>query len=96
MLTSAIDNDATVIRKLEAAGAVLLGKAAMIELAGGMGYRYASASATGRGQKSLEHRITGPADRRVARLPLPVPDWRRLPSARRHGAPSSALQDFPD
>src|SRR5712672_1775913 len=41
------DNDATVIKKLEAAGAVLLGKAAMIELAGGMGYRYASASATG-------------------------------------------------
>lgn len=41
------DFDATVIRKLEAAGAVLIGKAAMIELAGGMGYRYASASATG-------------------------------------------------
>jgi aspartyl-tRNA(Asn)/glutamyl-tRNA(Gln) amidotransferase subunit A len=29
------------------AGAVLIGKAAMIELAGGMGYRFASASATG-------------------------------------------------
>src|SRR5438132_406055 len=42
-----IDNDATVIKKLEAAGAVLLGKAAMIELAGGLGYRYASASAAG-------------------------------------------------
>ena len=41
------DYDAAVIRKLNAAGAVLLGKAAMIELAGGMGYRYASASATG-------------------------------------------------
>src|ERR1041385_9107953 len=41
------DYDATVIRKLEAAGAILLGKAAMIELAGGMGYRYASASASG-------------------------------------------------
>lgn len=41
------DYDATVIRKLDAAGAVLIGKAAMIELAGGMGYRYASASATG-------------------------------------------------
>src|ERR1044071_8962967 len=36
------DYDATVIKKLEAAGAVLLGKAAMIELAGGMEYRYAS------------------------------------------------------
>src|SRR5216683_4116315 len=41
------DYDATVIRKLEAAGAILLGKAAMIELAGGMGYRYATASASG-------------------------------------------------
>src|SRR5947209_771454 len=41
------DYNATVIRKLESAGAVLIGKAAMIELAGGMGYRYASASATG-------------------------------------------------
>src|SRR5579864_2165103 len=41
------DYDATVIGKLNDAGAVLLGKAAMIELAGGMGYRYASASASG-------------------------------------------------
>jgi aspartyl-tRNA(Asn)/glutamyl-tRNA(Gln) amidotransferase subunit A len=41
------DITATVIRKLEDAGAILLGKAAMIELAGGMGYRFASASATG-------------------------------------------------
>jgi aspartyl-tRNA(Asn)/glutamyl-tRNA(Gln) amidotransferase subunit A len=41
------DYNATVIRKLNAAGAILIGKAAMIELAGGMGYRYASASATG-------------------------------------------------
>jgi aspartyl-tRNA(Asn)/glutamyl-tRNA(Gln) amidotransferase subunit A len=41
------DYDATVVRRLEDAGAILLGKAAMIELAGGMGYRYASASASG-------------------------------------------------
>ncbi len=41
------DFDATVIRKLNQAGAVLIGKAAMIELAGGLGYRYASASLTG-------------------------------------------------
>src|SRR5438132_8144451 len=41
------DEDATVIKKLEQAGAVLLGKAAMIELAGGMGYRFASASISG-------------------------------------------------
>ena len=41
------DFDATVIEKLNAAGAVLIGKAAMIELAGGMGYRYGSASISG-------------------------------------------------
>jgi aspartyl-tRNA(Asn)/glutamyl-tRNA(Gln) amidotransferase subunit A len=41
------DFTAAVIQKLEDAGAVLLGKAAMIELAGGMGYRFASASASG-------------------------------------------------
>ncbi|HJZ88967.1 MAG TPA: amidase [Polyangia bacterium] len=40
-------DDATVIAKLRDAGAILLGKAAMIELAGGMGYRFASASVTG-------------------------------------------------
>ncbi|HLJ85585.1 MAG TPA: amidase [Candidatus Angelobacter sp.] len=43
----AFNYDATVIRKLEAAGAILIGKAAMIELAGGLGYRFAGASATG-------------------------------------------------
>lgn len=41
------DSDANVIRHLREAGAVLLGKAAMIELAGGMGYRYGTASLTG-------------------------------------------------
>lgn len=41
------DYNATVIEWLNRAGAVLLGKAAMIELAGGMGYRFASASLTG-------------------------------------------------
>jgi aspartyl-tRNA(Asn)/glutamyl-tRNA(Gln) amidotransferase subunit A len=39
--------DATVIKKLQTAGAILIGKAAMIELAGGMGYRFASASMSG-------------------------------------------------
>src|SRR5262245_35202745 len=41
------DFDATVIRKLEASGAVLCAKLAMIELAGGMGYRQPNASFTG-------------------------------------------------
>ena len=41
------DYDATVIEHLHRVGAVLLGKAAMIELAGGMGYRFASASLQG-------------------------------------------------
>lgn len=41
--------DATVICRLRAAGAVLIAKLAMVELAGGAGYRYASASLTGAG-----------------------------------------------
>src|SRR5579884_221653 len=43
------DDDATVIKKLEKPGAVLTSKLAMVELAGGPSYRYASASATGPG-----------------------------------------------
>lgn len=39
--------DATVVRRLGAAGAVLVAKLATIELAGGWGYRYPGASATG-------------------------------------------------
>jgi len=39
--------DATVIEHLNRVGAVMIGKAAMIELAGGMGYRFASASLQG-------------------------------------------------
>jgi len=41
------DYDATVVRRLEAAGAVLAAKLAMIELAGGMNYNTADASFTG-------------------------------------------------
>ena len=41
--------DAAVIHKLEKTGAVLIGKLAMVELAGGGGYRYPSASLTGPG-----------------------------------------------
>lgn len=43
------DYDATVITRLRAAGAVLIAKLALVELAGIGGYRYASASATGPG-----------------------------------------------
>ena len=41
------DFDANVIKRLHDAGAVLIGKAAMIELAGGMGYRFGTASISG-------------------------------------------------
>jgi aspartyl-tRNA(Asn)/glutamyl-tRNA(Gln) amidotransferase subunit A len=41
------DFNATVIERLNEAGAVLLGKAAMIELAGGLGYSSGTASLTG-------------------------------------------------
>jgi aspartyl-tRNA(Asn)/glutamyl-tRNA(Gln) amidotransferase subunit A len=49
--------DATVIQRLRAAGAVLVGKLAMVELAGGGGYEYASASLHGPGLNpwSLRH-----------------------------------------
>ncbi len=43
------DYDATVIRKLADAGAILVAKLSMVELAGGMGYRNADASFTGPG-----------------------------------------------
>jgi aspartyl-tRNA(Asn)/glutamyl-tRNA(Gln) amidotransferase subunit A len=41
------DYDATVIERLTRAGAILIGKAAMIELAGGLGYEGPNASLTG-------------------------------------------------
>ncbi len=45
-----IDRDATVIQKLRAAGAVLVAKLSMVELAGGMGYHQANASLNGPGR----------------------------------------------
>jgi len=44
------DKDATVVRKLREAGAVLLGKLAMVEFAGCLGYRFADASLAGPGR----------------------------------------------
>lgn len=42
--------DATAVARLERAGAILLGKAAMVEFAGCLGYRFANASASGPGR----------------------------------------------
>jgi aspartyl-tRNA(Asn)/glutamyl-tRNA(Gln) amidotransferase subunit A len=52
-----LDFDAAVVESLRAAGAVLVAKLAMIELAGGGGYRYPSASLQGpcRNPWNLEH-----------------------------------------
>ncbi len=44
------DADATVVRRLREAGAILLGKLAMVEFAGGLGYRFANASISGPGR----------------------------------------------
>lgn len=44
------DHDATIITKLRQAGAVLVAKLAMVELAGGFGYNQADASFTGPGR----------------------------------------------
>ena len=44
------DRDATVVRKLREAGAILLGKCAMVEFAGCLGYRAADASISGPGR----------------------------------------------
>jgi aspartyl-tRNA(Asn)/glutamyl-tRNA(Gln) amidotransferase subunit A len=44
-----IDEDAAVVRRLRDAGAVLVAKLSMVELAGGMGYDQADASLTGPG-----------------------------------------------
>jgi aspartyl-tRNA(Asn)/glutamyl-tRNA(Gln) amidotransferase subunit A len=54
------DRDATVIRKLREAGAILLGKLAMVEFAGCLGYRYADASLQGPGRNPWDpERWTG-------------------------------------
>jgi aspartyl-tRNA(Asn)/glutamyl-tRNA(Gln) amidotransferase subunit A len=54
------DRDATVILKLREAGAILLGKLAMVEFAGCLGYRYADASLQGPGRNPWDpERWTG-------------------------------------
>ena len=87
--TQVFDEDATVVRKLHDAGAVLVGKLAMVELAGGLGYNNADASFTGPGPHALEHgllvgRVVLGARRRHGRRA----SWASR-SARRPRAPSS-------
>ena len=54
------DRDATVVRRLREAGAVLLGKCAMVEFAGCLGYRFPDASASGPGRNPWDRtRWTG-------------------------------------
>jgi aspartyl-tRNA(Asn)/glutamyl-tRNA(Gln) amidotransferase subunit A len=54
------NRDATVVRKLRDAGAVLLGKLAMVEFAGCLGYRNANASISGPGRNPWDRsRWTG-------------------------------------
>jgi len=48
--TQTFDYDATVVRRLREAGAILVAKLAMVELAGGMGYNQPNASFTGPGR----------------------------------------------
>ena len=84
------DYDATVIRKLNDAGAILLGKAAMIELAGGLGYRFASASWS-HAAKNPGTPTAGLADRRAVRARLWPRDWRLSPLAPRPGARSLSV-----
>jgi aspartyl-tRNA(Asn)/glutamyl-tRNA(Gln) amidotransferase subunit A len=50
------DFDGNVVRRLRDAGAILIGKAAMIELAGGMGYRYGTASSSGGAKNPWDER----------------------------------------
>ena len=82
------DFDATVIRRLEEAGAVLVAKLAMIELAGGMGYRQPTASFTGRAS-TRGTRTPGRAGHQAGLAPQSVAGSCPSRSGRRRGAPSS-------
>ena len=50
-----LDRDAAVVRLLRDAGAVLIGKLAMVELAGGFGYEQPNAALTGPGRNAWNH-----------------------------------------
>ena len=66
------DYDATAVTRLREAGAVLVAKLAMVELAGGMGYNHADASFTGPGSRRGT-RSSGAAARRAVRAPRSPP-----------------------
>jgi len=87
------DHDATVIQRLNEAGAVLIGKAAMIELAGGLGYRYASASLSG-ATKNPWHEEYWTCGSSSGSAALSARDWLHLRWARRPGDPLSVLRDL--
>lgn len=54
------DQNATAVQRMEDAGAILLGKTAMVEFAGCLGYRFANASASGPGRNPWDsNRWTG-------------------------------------
>ncbi len=53
------DEDAMVVQKLEKAGAILIGKLAMVELAGGGGPTISTASLTGPGLNPWDHAWSG-------------------------------------
>ena len=60
LIHQTFDHDATVVRKLEEAGAVLVAKLAMVELAGGLGYSNTDAAFTGPGLNPWDtHTWTG-------------------------------------
>ena len=75
--------------RLRDAGAVLIGKLSMVELAGGGGYRYAAASVTGPGRTpwNPEHWSGGSSSGRARRRRR---GWWASASARRRGGASCA------
>ena len=84
------DYDAAVIEHLNRAGAVLLGKSAMIELAGGMGYRFASASLQGEAKNPWDTKCwtCGSSSGAVPLAPPPTCEFTRMPrGAGAAGAP---------
>src|SRR5712692_7415942 len=71
------DEDATVVTKLRRAGAVLAAKLAMVELAGGGGYRYPSASLQGPGHNpwNREHWSGGSSSGSAAAVAAGLVPW---------------------